>query len=75
MPITTHFFLTLDVNTTHFIGLSSFSIFRSPKPRQTFHGPYISLAEDCGGTSGVDFRLIWGLENDWAAVDSPLRYS
>jgi hypothetical protein len=32
------------------------------------------IAEDCGGTSGVDFRLILGLENDWAAVDSPLSY-
>jgi hypothetical protein len=33
------------------------------------------IAEDCGGTSGIDFRLILGLENDWAALDSPLCYS
>jgi hypothetical protein len=29
MPITTHFFFTLDVNTTHFNELSPFSIFET----------------------------------------------
>jgi hypothetical protein len=31
----------------------------------------LKIAGGCGGTSGV-FRLIFGLENDWAALDSPL---
>ena len=30
------------------------------------------ITEDCGGTSGVGFRLILEIENDWAAVDKVL---
>ena len=35
----------------------------------------IRIAEGCGRTSDIDLGLILGLENDWAALDSPLWYS